>query len=850
MIVEGMISDVDDAVAQLTVLGAFTGQLGLGISLSIMIFYGVVLGVAAECIVLAAALSLTKSPYRQAIPIVHTNPEEYNEITHTIYQSQCKYDNGMYSQPLMMLNLYVDWCRVSRMKGPLAGNALFQWIQQNGLVINRMRQFEAVAASVARRVSAVLKLGKATSVKENQASESVELIRGFVMPSLSTGVKSQPPSKLSEARPSRYMLCGPVLNRLRMILAWSSQKEHLFLVKSMKIPPVSIRGGDDNDTQHVALSNSDSKLSDGIEKEHVIPFTIYEKDVDQRNPLLLLCINQLDSVFPSHPKSHNKSYCGKHVVDPLREINRVGIRTKSSFVYTANLGKARMEGHYCYPIGILKDTSDPSANGSADNGHVSNSSMSKLPVIMANELLRMSDTIRKAGDDSNAIPVELVICVSERVHIPQHSAVGTNSQLEDLMREMTAYMYFFETNSTINNISKKKLKKGKAAWVDIKNSIGDTRIATNIEMLQNEVKSCLAYIKDWEKQLTKSQKAILENVKSICKVYESESESGSGSIPSDLNKKTRNMLIALKNPTSASGCESKPSFVVKLMSLLLEEVEEDNKLCERSTFITPVEQLHLQGDASDLFRLYDCASSSGASPYKSEYQYFVINDVREQLYRRLKHVLQLGFFEGFPCTTNEHGCCDFAVLDMDIAAAPRPVVTGSGDSVEAKSVPVTLRVNTCTTSNLMEISDSLPFSEADSGDTWNHCKSRPVQSNKSFLLTVLMSPNFEVNDYTLHAVGNKRHKSLLAGEPCKDLMEKLFYVHKPYFPIRLHGGYDIPGGQRSPGTTVYYEQSLVIKELGLTREMLKSTEERLLSGDDCVAVRLLRAYMSGYNRAK
>ena len=45
-----------------------------------LVAYGIALGVGMEAAVMAASLSMPKSPFRIASPMIHTDPDEFNYI--------------------------------------------------------------------------------------------------------------------------------------------------------------------------------------------------------------------------------------------------------------------------------------------------------------------------------------------------------------------------------------------------------------------------------------------------------------------------------------------------------------------------------------------------------------------------------------------------------------------------------------------------------------------------------------------------------------------------------------------------------------------------------------------------
>ncbi len=91
--------------AQLTQIGAMAAALPLDLPLARLVAYGVQFGCAAQAIVLAAALSLPKPPFRAASPLTHPNPEAYAEVVRLTAEGRRRIDGGQYSEPLSMIAL-------------------------------------------------------------------------------------------------------------------------------------------------------------------------------------------------------------------------------------------------------------------------------------------------------------------------------------------------------------------------------------------------------------------------------------------------------------------------------------------------------------------------------------------------------------------------------------------------------------------------------------------------------------------------------------------------------------------------------------------------------------------------
>lgn len=139
-----LITDPSDD-GYLTAMGRLSGELPVDIALGRMIAYGVMLGVGAEAIVLAAALSLPKAPFRYANPI-YSDPEEYNSIVRAKFLTAVEFDCGTYSEPISLLRLLCKWRTLDARRLP-------EFCAKRGLLQAVMKQFKSMSDHLAHTVS-------------------------------------------------------------------------------------------------------------------------------------------------------------------------------------------------------------------------------------------------------------------------------------------------------------------------------------------------------------------------------------------------------------------------------------------------------------------------------------------------------------------------------------------------------------------------------------------------------------------------------------------------------------------------------------------------------------------------
>ena len=66
-----------------------------------------------EAVVMAASISLPRSPFRVASQWVHTDPDEYNDIAAKSFAAKQHFDAGIYSDPIAGIRLYMAWAKIA-----------------------------------------------------------------------------------------------------------------------------------------------------------------------------------------------------------------------------------------------------------------------------------------------------------------------------------------------------------------------------------------------------------------------------------------------------------------------------------------------------------------------------------------------------------------------------------------------------------------------------------------------------------------------------------------------------------------------------------------------------------------
>jgi len=126
----------------LTPTGRFVSSLPLNLSIGRMVYYGVLLGVPAEAIVMAASSSLSRPhPYRMA-NTTFLDPDQYNTQIRNRFLSEVHYDEGDYSEPIARIRLLLDWRALESDK------ERYRFCHYNNLQFSVMEQFDRTAVSL------------------------------------------------------------------------------------------------------------------------------------------------------------------------------------------------------------------------------------------------------------------------------------------------------------------------------------------------------------------------------------------------------------------------------------------------------------------------------------------------------------------------------------------------------------------------------------------------------------------------------------------------------------------------------------------------------------------------------
>ena len=83
----------------LTQQGRFVGDISGSIAQKRFIYYSVLVGLEKEGVIIAAAMSLPRTPFRIANSLIHQNPDVFNKLVQKTFLAAVEFDDGAYSEP-------------------------------------------------------------------------------------------------------------------------------------------------------------------------------------------------------------------------------------------------------------------------------------------------------------------------------------------------------------------------------------------------------------------------------------------------------------------------------------------------------------------------------------------------------------------------------------------------------------------------------------------------------------------------------------------------------------------------------------------------------------------------------
>ena len=140
--------------ADVTLLGKFSLSLPLDLNLCRLVLLGILFGCPLDGIVIAAATAMYQDVFLMPMKIIMNDLHRFCHSLNTSTFSRMKYDDGCYSNPIMVLNMFIDWLQYkSRYPDTSRRDLAFEFGSNNAVKPARLLHFEEFVGDIARCVA-------------------------------------------------------------------------------------------------------------------------------------------------------------------------------------------------------------------------------------------------------------------------------------------------------------------------------------------------------------------------------------------------------------------------------------------------------------------------------------------------------------------------------------------------------------------------------------------------------------------------------------------------------------------------------------------------------------------------
>lgn len=146
--------------AEITLLGEFCLGLPLDLHLCHLVLLGILFGCPLDAVVIAASLSMYKDIFTLPTRLVMSDMKKYcDSLTRSTF-SRLRFDNGCFSNAIMVRNMFLEWCRF--LNNHLHSNRremANQFCRTCAVRVTRLLHFETSVADISRAAAKCLPLG-------------------------------------------------------------------------------------------------------------------------------------------------------------------------------------------------------------------------------------------------------------------------------------------------------------------------------------------------------------------------------------------------------------------------------------------------------------------------------------------------------------------------------------------------------------------------------------------------------------------------------------------------------------------------------------------------------------------
>ena len=140
--------------ANVTLLGKFSLSLPLDLNLCRLVLLGILFGCPLDGIVIAAASAMYQDVFSMPMKVLMNDIHRFCHSLNTSTFSRMKYDDGSYSNPIMVRNMFIDWLQYkSRYPECSRRDLAFTFGSYNAVKFVRLLHFEEFVGDIARCVA-------------------------------------------------------------------------------------------------------------------------------------------------------------------------------------------------------------------------------------------------------------------------------------------------------------------------------------------------------------------------------------------------------------------------------------------------------------------------------------------------------------------------------------------------------------------------------------------------------------------------------------------------------------------------------------------------------------------------
>ncbi|CAH1789885.1 unnamed protein product [Owenia fusiformis] len=221
----------EDELSRSTLLGHLAVRLPIDIRMSKVVLLGTLFGCPCDAVIIAASLSASMEPFTLPTLKIMKDSEKFAESIRNSTSRRYHYDNGLYSEPIMMRNMFIDWLHwVENNRGYT--DKTYKWTDRkhltrrfcgkNFLSDKRLKEFESSVIEIARRLLTLID-------SETKAAKQLEYLIHLLRSSPITDYTPPPSDKKAQSgdlKKAKPELNAAIAHQLETLSIQASKEEN------------------------------------------------------------------------------------------------------------------------------------------------------------------------------------------------------------------------------------------------------------------------------------------------------------------------------------------------------------------------------------------------------------------------------------------------------------------------------------------------------------------------------------------------------------------------------------------------------------------------------------------------